>query len=221
MELLTGFLATFASSASAIAASAVTVHLRNHTKELVHDKSLTCESGDGNDNCALSSSYGTVLLFLNLLSLVFNGILLLLLLGKWYTVHRHAAFRRDHAPKWARLQRRVSLILLGVTVATATAVLNVYLHQNFGHELEQGHLGATCRPENGLAGCSSLQGVTGNVVFATNIATLATSGVVLLFCLVAFGSKVTRSLIRDMHDFQAEQAKESKSAKTTTKPKAT
>ena len=63
--------------------------------------------------------------------------------------------------------------------------------------------------------------ISGNVVFATNIATLATSGVVLLFCLVAFGSKVTRSLIRDMHDFQAEQAKESKSAKTTTKPKAT
>jgi hypothetical protein len=170
---LTTLSSVFLASASAVTAGGLMIHLRNNFGNLERDGSITCTlSGVGTDaNCSLSGSYGDGILAVNIISVVLNGILFFLLLVKWMQTYKKGA-----VSGWIRTT--FTLVSLAVMLAIATAGYNLYIQHNFGKELVNGGFGKDC---DVVGGCEQLDGSVGQNMLGLNAATIAMSGLALLF----------------------------------------
>jgi hypothetical protein len=146
---------------------------------------IDCVDGNGDGNCALGDSYGNGVLAINVLSVIFNSILVMMVIYKWFKARKMDVSNR------ATMHGLFGMVSLSVMLAVATAGYNIYVQQNFGKELNAGNFGAYCPSSSGVSGCTKLEGSSGNAVFGTNIATAVTSGLVMLFYSGVFFNRAT------------------------------
>ena len=170
---LTGLSSVFLSSASAITAGGMMIHLKKNYGDLERAGDVKCtQTGTGTDqNCSLAGSYGDGILAVNIISLVLNGILFFLMMVKWMQTYKKGAVT-------GLIRATFTLVSLAVMMAVAVAGYNLYIQHNFGKELANGGFGDTC---DVVGGCETLDGSTGNVIIGINSAAIALSGLALLF----------------------------------------
>lgn len=173
MDLITGFSSTFLATASAISAGGVMLNMTQNTGGLFTSGTMDCVDTNGDGNCALGGSYGNGVLAINILSVIFNGVLAAMIIWKWLKVRKNVLNRKT-------LHAVFTMLTLTIMLAVATAGYNLYVQQNFGKELNAGGFGDECPAVTSVAGCNSMGGNSGSAVFGLNIATIVTSGLVLL-----------------------------------------
>jgi hypothetical protein len=172
VDALTGFSSVFLAAAAAVSAGGVMINLHNNFGTLVTDGTITCVA-DASGACSLGGSYGNGVLAINILSVVFNGILFMMMVWKWMQMRNVVN---------GRLMNGVfATVSVAVMLAIATSSFNIYEQQNFGAQLTSGAYGTTCPAVTGLPGCTSLSGSRGDVMQGLNATTVAFSGLVLLF----------------------------------------
>lgn len=186
MDAITGFSSAFLAGASAVSASAVMIHMRNFGG-LVAAGQVECLDVNNDNNCALTGPYGNGSMAINILSVIFNAIFLLMILNKWMELTGQSVKRQENKAKLQRMHMVFGLVVLTVVVAIATTSFNIHVQQNFGQELENGNFGDTCPKETRTAGCTELTGTTGDTLMGLNAASITLSGLSLLFYFALYG----------------------------------
>ena len=175
MDALAGFSSIFLASASAISAGGVAIHLRNQFGDIYAAGDLDCVDANNDGNCSLGQSYGNGFLAINILSVIFNGILLINMLYRWATVDR------KNVTNLRSLKAVFSVVALSILLAVSTAGFNLYEQQNFGRDLGEDRFGDGCTAAGGVDNCVNLTGTRGDAMLGLNATVIALSGFVLLF----------------------------------------
>lgn len=157
----------FLGSASALVAGSMMIHLQNNFEELINNNSIACNP-DSAGSCKLTDSYGTGILAINIISVVFNVLLFTLVVAIWRNIDKD---------KSNMLHRMFILTSLSIIISVATGGYNLFLYQNFGKEFTKGHIVCDTTVINE---CKKLSGSNMNVSMGLNATTVALSGLVLI-----------------------------------------
>jgi uncharacterized membrane protein len=166
-----GFTSTFLGSTTAIAAASLMAYMRNNYDHLTQNNMLTCVAQNpAKPNCALGGSYGSAILALNIISIIFNVLLVVLIVWKWH--------KNNQRGKMDKALRVVFSIICATSLfAVGTDSYNLYIHNNFGSEKAHGNFGGTCPA---VGECTTLTGGTGNLFYGLNISSAVVSATSML-----------------------------------------
>jgi hypothetical protein len=159
----------FLGSASAVAAGAMMINLRQEFGTLASKGSLTCDAATTTD-CKLGGSFGNGILAINIISIVFNALLFIAMAWKWMQTWKMGVNMRI-------LHMLFTLVSLAVMMAIAASGYNLYVQQNFGSEFVNGNINCA---EGGIDACSRIGGKDVNIFMGLNSAAIALSGLVFL-----------------------------------------
>lgn len=171
-EAMGNFSMSFFGFGAAITASGLIIHMLDHYGALTNDNQLQCNTGSDN-NCRLGGPYGDGILAVSIVAVVFCGLILIML-----TVRAGQFLRMK--PKMKELgYTRVTRGFMMVATAFAVAVsgYNLYVQQNFGHNLATGGFGEDCSL---TAVCDQLGGSTNAYLLGLNATNIALAGIAIL-----------------------------------------
>lgn len=166
----------FLGSAAAITVGSMMIHLNLAPN--------TANTECVGTNCTLGGPYGTGILAVSIVSIVFNAIMFMTIFVTWWKMRRSGSSMRFFTAI-------MSLTTLSMMMAIAASGYNIWIQQNFGAEFASGNINCGA---GDFADCTYLSGSDVEVWQGLNATALALSGLVMLGLFTMFaGSRWSKN----------------------------